>query len=86
MTTEKLTIEETEPSFAYDHMDAVCEFILQCHVCGEDQSFVVGDISDEEEGAASREAYEEGWRNASWPGHTGIACPKCIKRGTVDYY
>lgn len=83
--SDPLIIKDTKPDFALGYMGSVCEYMINCDVCGSEHSFAVDDLSGEEEARASRDAHAKGWRKVAWPGHTGFACKRCVNRGTIEY-
>jgi hypothetical protein len=84
-TSDPLTVEETDHSFAFGVLSSTCEYMYNCNVCGIEYQHEVDQLSEEDEMLVSHSMFRKGWRNVSWPQHTGIACPECIKRGTIEY-
>lgn len=82
---EKLEVQDAGRFFAVGSIDYTCTYKAECDVCSEEKEFDVEGVDETNEKLASESLFKAGWRLVHWPGHEGIACPECVKRGTIEY-
>lgn len=72
-------ITDTEQSFLVGMMDSDCSYTVNCEFCGTEGMYLAERLCDEEEAAASKFFYEEGWRaSVAEPGDPETAvCAHC---------
>lgn len=83
-----LTIQKTSPGFMVDYLTVEATFSYECDICCDIFTCELDSMSKRAARIVSKDMFGQGWREVTYPGHLGVACPECIKKseaGTLTY-